>query len=137
MAAMRRREAQAAATIKALELRLAAMSEDITDGADSRLVAFWAKAHENANEAGFCPEYDRMAEMMDGPRRTIEVEVYLSRTVTYTETARVTVTIDNPSSYLSGDDLLEAACDAEPEWELDSDGGESNDDERVTDYDRA
>lgn len=50
-------------------------TEEITDGADPRLIPFWEKASRIADHAGFCSEYDRMAEAMNGLRRERDYEV--------------------------------------------------------------
>jgi hypothetical protein len=138
MAVLRRREAQQAEMIKNLERRIELLSADITDGADTRLIPFWDKASENADEAGFCPEYDRMAEMMNGVRRSKTYTVRMSRTVTYTEYATIEVSIPSDPNGTSSRELMRAINDQElltgdEDWEGDSDM--SYGDEEVDDYD--
>jgi hypothetical protein len=138
MAVMRRRENQQAEMIKNLERRIETLSADITDGADSRLIPFWEQAGENATEAGFCPEYDRMAEMMNGVRRTKTYRVRVARTVTYTEYVTIEVSIPSDPNGTSSRELMRAIneqglLDGEEDWE---NGGDfSFGDEEVDDYD--
>lgn len=56
---------------------LSVAQAEITDGGDERLIPFWERAAEQATNAGYCSEYDRMAEMLNGlPReRAYDVEV--------------------------------------------------------------
>lgn len=72
-----------------LRAKLSDLRSPIVDGSDERLGEFWEKAGEAANEAGFCPEYDRIAELLGGPGRTITYDVELR--VTHTSTVTVTV----------------------------------------------
>jgi hypothetical protein len=136
MAVLRRREAQQAEMIKNLERRIETLSADITDGADSRLIPFWGLASENADEAGFCPEYDRMAEMMNGVRRTKTYSVRLSRTVTFTEYANIEVGVPSDANGTSRSELLSAIHEqglSTDDWESDNDM--SYGEEEVDDYD--
>lgn len=72
-------------------------TEQILDGGDPRLVAFWDKAGRIADYAGFCEEYDRLADELNGvPRErewditldvTISLRVYLTRSARTSEDA--------------------------------------------------
>lgn len=66
---------------------LALRTEQISDGADSRLELFWDKAERFATAADFCSEYDRIAEAMHGPRRQRTWSVTLHITVAWQTTA--------------------------------------------------
>lgn len=55
-------------------------TEQITDGSDSRLTEFWERAQQNASDANYCGEYDRMAELLGGPGRSRDFEVTVSVT---------------------------------------------------------
>ena len=44
----------------------------ITDGSDPRLNDFWDKARRIADHAGFCSEYDKIADALGGPARQYE-----------------------------------------------------------------
>lgn len=58
----------------------------ITDGSDYRLAEFWERAMANAEEEGYCSEYDRMAEALGGPRRPVETEVEVTVTLSFRTT---------------------------------------------------
>ena len=83
----------------------AARTEQITNGADPRLVAFWEKAGRIADYADFCEEYDRMAEAMDGPRRQREYEVSMTLSVTVQITRTVTAEDSEEAESYASDDL--------------------------------
>jgi len=63
------------------ELR-AARTEQITDGADPRLVEFWDRAGRIADHADFCEEYDRLADAMNGVPREREWDVTAQAVIT-------------------------------------------------------
>lgn len=112
----RAREAEAATARLMAEVdRL--RSEQITDGADERLERFWERAGRIADYAGFCSEYDRMAEELNGPGRTREFEVSYDVTVT----VPVTITVnardedaadDNARDEIDEDTIVEAIRDS-------------------------
>lgn len=56
-------------------------TEQITDGGDHRLVEFWDKAGRIADHAGFCEEYDRLADALNGVPREREWDVAIDVTV--------------------------------------------------------
>jgi hypothetical protein len=86
-----RRDAQREA--ETLRTRLAAAEGQITDGSDPRLTDFWERAQEQATDAGYCSEYDRMAEMLGGPQRRTPGHIHIAVTVH----ARVDVAdVDDP-----------------------------------------
>lgn len=100
LAAMRRREAQAIEELTAIKLeraklqgRITELSEPVTRGNDERLVEFWNLAADAANEAGFCPEYDRIAEAMGGVSRE---DMTIDYTVDLQIVANVSVNISLP-----------------------------------------
>lgn len=74
--------------------------EQITDGSDHRLTEFWAKAQRVAETAGFCSEFDRIAEELGGPARRLS----WSGTATY----RVTVSIPVPVYGVATPDEVES-----------------------------
>lgn len=83
--------AQLHETIDRLRTELdVARGEQITDGSDERLAAFWNRAERIATAAGFCEEYDRIAEGLNGPRRERDWEVRLEVTVTLTTYQTIT-----------------------------------------------
>lgn len=95
-------EARIAELTKQLD---AARGEQITTGADPRLVNFWEKAGRIADYADFCDEYDRMAEAMDGPRRQREYEVSMTLSVTVQITRTVTAEDSDDAESYAADDL--------------------------------
>lgn len=98
------RDAQARIADLATQLE-AARTEQITNGDDPRLVAFWEKAGRIADYADFCDEYDRMAEAMDGPRRQREYEVSMTLRVTVQITRTVTAEDSEQAESYASDDL--------------------------------
>lgn len=108
--AMRNREAAAQKRVEEVleELRIAReraeanqreavrlRDEQITRGDDDRLVEFWAIAEKNANDAGFCSEYDRMADMMGGTGRERDWNIQGSITVTIPFSMNVSATSED------------------------------------------
>lgn len=88
-------------------------TEQITDGADPRLVNFWDKAGRIADHADFCEEYDRLAEAMNGTPRErqwyVEAEVTVTVRVSYSTYATTSDDAeDNARDSLDFDDVLEA-----------------------------
>ena len=79
--------------------------EQITDGADSRLVAFWERAGEIADEEGFCNEYDRLAESFNGVPRERDFEVRLDVTVTLTVYKSVTARDSDSAGSIASDEI--------------------------------
>ena len=88
-------------------------TEQITDGADPRLEAFWEKAGRIADYADFCNEYDRLAEELNGTPRIRDWDVTLDITISL----RVDMTasassadgaIDNARENLDADTVIEA-----------------------------
>jgi hypothetical protein len=75
---LREHDARIVALTNALH---SAETEQITDGADPRLTTFWDRAGRIADHADYCEEYDRMAEALNGPRRSREYEVTLEVSV--------------------------------------------------------
>jgi hypothetical protein len=91
------------------ELR-AARTEQITDGADPRLVEFWDRAGRIADHADFCEEYDRLADAMNGVARQREWEVTAQAIITVNVSRVVTArTAEEAESALRdevGDEVL-------------------------------
>lgn len=69
-----------------------ARDEQITDGADHRLVEFWDAAGEVATDHDMCGEYDRMVEAVDGITRERDFDVAMDVTVTLRVYRTVTAT---------------------------------------------
>lgn len=100
-------------------------------GGDSRLTDFWDKAHELANEVGFCTEYDKLAEALGGPARMLEwsgavgVTVTLSFLVAVGGTATPNEVENHTMDYEADDyDIFEALkehIENMSRWELDHD----------------
>lgn len=98
-----------------------AETEQITTGSDPRLHDFWVLAGETADTEGFCDEYDRIAEAMDGVPRArewnVEMEVTLTFSYTHTATCR-----DSDDAYaiardsLDESDMREAISWASLDW---------------------
>ena len=55
--------------VERLQRELSAAREPITDVNDERLTPIWDKAAEAAEENGFCPEYDKLANSLGIPGR--------------------------------------------------------------------
>ena len=88
-------------------------TEQITDGADARLIDFWDKAGRIADHADFCQEYDRLAEAMNGTPRSrdweVEAEVTVTVRVTYSTSATTEDDADdNAREGIDFDDVLAA-----------------------------
>jgi len=97
--------------------------EQITDGSDPRLVAFWSSAEETANDEGYCAEYDRLAEALGGPRREREYEVTVEVTATITLYKTVTARDEDDAASdafdeVEEDDVVDAARLGRIEWEV-------------------
>lgn len=107
-------EQAALARVAQLEAELTRLrTEQITDGADPRLIDFWEKAGRIADHADFCEEYDRLAEAMNGTPREREWDVTLDITVSLrvsrTVTARDAYTaIEDARDGLDRDEVIEA-----------------------------
>lgn len=85
-------EQTALARVAELENQLQALrSEQITDGADERLVKFWDKAGRIADHADFCDEYDRLAEAMNGTPRSRAWDVVMDVSISF----RVYVSVES------------------------------------------
>ncbi len=92
----------ALARVEQLEAEIAtARAEEITDGADSRLVNFWEAAGEIANDHDMCGEYDRMVEAVDGITRVREYDVRMD--------VSVSVTVYRTVEARNADDAVEIA----------------------------
>lgn len=72
-----------------LSERVTAYRNEQIEGSDARLTDFWSKAERVASNAGFCSEYDRMADALGGPARMLEWEGYTSVTLSLTFTVPV------------------------------------------------
>lgn len=107
-------EQAALARVAQLEAELTRLrTEQITDGADPRLIDFWEKAGRIADHADFCQEYDRLAEAMNGTPREREWDVTLDITVSLQVTRTVTArdaddAIDYARDGLDRDEVIEA-----------------------------
>lgn len=88
------------ASLKAAHERLNRVNEElaaalrqakkpITDMNDPRLNPVWDKAHEAANDAGHCSEFDEIMEEMDAPGRAQDVRI----------TIRLTGKVRSPEQY--------------------------------------
>lgn len=66
------------------QARIATLSAQV-EGSDPRLETFWADAKRIADHAGFCTEFDRIAQALGGPVRQLDwsgvVEVEITLTV--------------------------------------------------------
>lgn len=108
--------ATAAAQARVAELEADAArlrTEQITDGADPRLVDFWEKAGRIADHADFCDEYDRLAEAMNGTQREREWDVVMDVQLTVRVTRTVNATsgsdaVDYAEEVLDKEDVIEA-----------------------------
>ena len=86
------------------------------EGNDFRLRDFWEKAGELAESAGYCEQYDHLAEQLGGPRRTVNYDVTHRLTVTlnvYTSSYQTASTNASSSDFddwqnVDGYDLDEA-----------------------------
>lgn len=63
--------ARSAERIGALEDEARRLRFEQIDGSDNRLTEFWTKAQRVAEGAGFCSEFDRIAEALGGPSRQL------------------------------------------------------------------
>jgi hypothetical protein len=93
-------------------------NEPVTEGDDPRLAEFWDKAQRYAESAGFCSEFDRIAEALGGPGRrvswsgyqqfavTLTVAVPIAGECTATEWENGTMDVDTPDDYEVADALL-------------------------------
>lgn len=64
----------------ALQERVNALQGEEIMGDDPRLLQFWIKAAREATDAGYCPEYDRIADAAGGPTRNeLREQGYLSQ----------------------------------------------------------
>ncbi|KDA04651.1 hypothetical protein DC31_05825 [Microbacterium sp. CH12i] len=91
-------------------------TEQITDGADARLLDFWDKAGRIADHADFCQEYDRLAEAMNGTPRNrdweVEAEVTVTIRVNYSTSATTEDDADeNARDGIDFDDVIAAYRD--------------------------
>lgn len=108
--------ATAAAHARIAELEAEATrlrTEQITDGADPRLLDFWEKAGRIADHANFCEEYDRLADAMNGTPREREWDVVTDVQITLTVTRTVTATtesgaVEYAEEVLDREDVIEA-----------------------------
>lgn len=83
----------ALARAEQLEAEIAtARAEEITDGADARLVDFWEAAGEVATDHDMCGEYDRMVAAVDGITRERDFEVGMDITISLRVYRTVTAT---------------------------------------------
>ena len=85
-----------------------AESDQITAGSDPRLHDFWVRAGETADTEGFCDEYDRIAEAMDGVPREREFNVEMEVTVTFTMTQSATCRDSDDAYAIARDNLTES-----------------------------
>lgn len=117
LAVMRAREERTLAEVAQLRAEVNRLrNEQITDGGDPRLETFWENAQEAANEANFCSEYDRIAEMIGGPTRSVTYDVDL----TVTLTSSVTVTIQRGEAPPNMTDLQDLVSRSDIESNLSS-----------------
>ena len=79
------------------------------EGSDPRLEEFWRKAQEYAQSVGFCSEFDKIAEHLGGPARSLAWSGYVTTTVSLTVQAPV-----------SGIDSVEAVNDHNVTYEVDT-----------------
>ena len=99
--------ARDALVIAELEERLrAAQAEQITNGADPRLERFWERAGRIADAAGFCDQYDRMADELGGPSRERDWEVIVEVTATIRLSVNVTAR-DEDDAHSSARDYID------------------------------
>lgn len=87
--------------------------EQILDGGDPRLVGFWDKAGRIADYAGFCAEYDRLADELNGVPRERDFEVRLDLTISLTVYKTVTARDsdgagDIASEEITSEDVIES-----------------------------
>lgn len=84
------------------------------DGSDHRLIDFWEKAQELADNANHCEIFDQIAEALGGPRREREFEVEFTFTQTITVTARDEESAEEYARDMlcnyTADDLYEYDC---------------------------
>jgi hypothetical protein len=70
--------------IESMRVQVASLSAQV-EGSDPRLTEFWAQAKRVADNAGFCTEFDRIAQALGGPVRQLdwsgEVDVTFTLTV--------------------------------------------------------
>ena len=127
--------------------QLQARAGDIENGDDPRMIGFWEKARRFAENAGFCEEYDRIAEALGGPARhiewtgvqqmqvTIDVPVRIGGTCTAVEWHEGSVEPDEPDSWDVADallTLLEGQTPAGIRYDLDIQAGDIDHDSLTT-----
>lgn len=106
--------------------RIATLSEPVTRGDDERLVEFWRIAALAANEAGFCPEYDKLATALGGvAREDLAQDYYVTMDLTTSVTYRVTVPLganveDNVWDFISVSDLEAEIDTSRHDWTVSS-----------------
>lgn len=116
---------------EALRAELAAVSAQLTeardgqirDGSDHRLEHFWDKVERVATAAGFCDEYDRIAEAMGGPRREREfqTQITISLDVTisdYVDARDEDSAIDHAEGSIDIDTIVDAIRSQVPDWTI-------------------
>lgn len=79
--------------------------DQITDGGDPRLVDFWDKAGRIADYAGFCAEYDRLADELNGVPRERDFEVRLDITISLTVYKTVTARDSDGAGDLAAEEI--------------------------------
>ncbi len=79
------------------------------EGSDPRLAEFWRKAQDYAQSVGFCSEFDKIAEHLGGPARSLAWSGYVTTTVS--------LTVQVP---VCGIDSVEAVDSHEVEYEIDT-----------------
>lgn len=104
-----RARAEAARIVELTNALRQAQYGQITSGDDPRLETFWEKAGRIADYAGYCDEYDRMAEALDGPRRSRDYDVEVEVTVNVRVTMTVSAESENEACDLACDSLDEDA----------------------------
>lgn len=101
--------AEAQAKLAALEAENARLrTEQITDGSDPRLEDFWEKGGRIADAAGFCEEYDRIADALNGTPRTRDWDVVTDVQITVRVSRCVSATTEQDAI-----DFAEEEIDAE------------------------
>jgi hypothetical protein len=79
------------------------------EGSDPRLEEFWRKAQDYAQSVGFCSEFDKIAEHLGGPARSLAWSGYVTTTVT--------LAVQVP---VCGIDSVEAVNDHNVTYEIDT-----------------
>ena len=89
--------------------RIEQLNTPIEDGSDPRLASFWDKAQRYAQTAGFCEEFDRVADALGGPSRMVDWAGVAE--------AEVTITVPVP---VAGHDSAVDVRNGDVNYDLDS-----------------